>query len=86
MQIFHFTVRDMPTYGRERVISFRFENKKFPNNYLEQIKSKDKQHIPNSFFFLKAIRWVRVSFRKRKTTSTLHASAIFFFDFSLKHR
>ena len=40
----------------ERVFYFCFENKKFPNNYFEQIKSKDKKHIPNSFFFLKAIR------------------------------
>ena len=86
MQIFHFTVRGMPNYGRERVFSFHFENQKFPNNYFGQIKSKDKKHIPNSFFFLKAIRWVRVSFPKRKTTSTLHAYAIYFFDFSLKHR
>ena len=60
-------------YLREgkRVFSFHFENQKFPNNYFEQIKSKDKKHIPNSILFLKAIRWVRVSFPKRKTISTL---------------
>ena len=71
-------------YLREgkRVFYFRFENQKFPNNYFEQIKSKDKQHIPNSFFFLKAIKGVRVSFPKRKTTSTLHAYALYFFYFS----
>ena len=67
---------------RKRVFSFHFENQKFPNNYFEQIKSKDKQHIPNSFVFLKAIKGVRVSFPKRKTTSTLHAYALYFFDFS----
>ena len=75
-------------YLREgkRVFYFRFENQKFPNNYFEQIKIKDKQHIPNSFFFSKAIKGVRVSFHKRKTTSTLHAYAIYFIDFSFKHR
>ena len=82
MQIFHFTVRGMPTYGREReYFLFRFENQKFPNNYFEQIKIKDKQHVPNSFFFSKAIKGVRVSFPKRKTTSALHAYALYFFDF-----
>ena len=54
MQIFHFTIWGMPTYGRERVFSFRFENQKFPNNYFEQIKIKDKKHIPNSFFFFES--------------------------------
>ena len=60
--------RSWYAYLREgkRVFSFHFENQKFTNNYFEQIKSKDKQHIPNSFFFLKAIRWVRVYFPKRK--------------------
>ena len=73
--------RSWYAYLREgkRVFSFHFENQKFSNNYFEQIKIKDKQHIPNSFFFLKAIRWVR---GKRKTASTLHAYAIYFFDFS----
>ena len=66
----------------ERVFSFRFENKKFLKNYFEQIKSKYKQHIPNSFVFLKEIKGVRVSFTKRKTTSTLHAYALYFFYFS----
>ena len=70
----------------ERVFSFRFENQKFPNNYFEQIKIKDKQYIPKSFLFLKSIKGVRVSFPKRKTTSTLHAYAIYFFYFSFKHR
>ena len=70
----------------ERVFSFRFENQKLPNNYFEQIKCKDKKHIPDSFSFLKVIRWVRVYFPKIKTTSTLHAYAIYFFNFSLKHR
>ena len=67
----------------ERVFSFHFENQKFPNNYFEQIKIKYKQHILNSFFFLKEIKGVRVSFPKRKTTSTLHAYAIYFFIFLL---
>ena len=70
-------------YLREgkRLFSFSFENQKFPNNYFEQIKSKDKQHIPNSFLFLKAIKKVRVSFPKTKTTRTLHAYALYFFIF-----
>ena len=38
----------------ERVFSFRFENQKFPNNYFEQIKSNDKQHIPKSFLFFES--------------------------------
>ena len=66
----------------KRVFSFHFENQKIPNNYFEQIKIKDKKHIPNSFFFLKAIKGVRVYFPKRKTTSTLHAYALYFFYFS----
>ena len=49
MQIFHFTIHGMPTYGREREYFLLFQNKKFPNNNVEQIK--DKQHIPNSFSF-----------------------------------
>ena len=45
--------RSWYAYLREgkRVFSFRFEIRKFPNNYFEQMKIKDKQHIPNSFFF-----------------------------------
>ena len=67
MQIFYFTVRGMPTYKQEReYFIFILKTKKFPNNYFEQIKSKDKKHIPKSFFFLTAIRWVRVSFPKIK--------------------
>ena len=38
----------------ETVFSFHFEKQKFPNNYFEQIKSKDKKHIPNSFFLSKS--------------------------------
>ena len=49
MQIFHFTVRGMPTYGRERKYFILFQNQKFLNNNIEQIKIKDKQHFPNSF-------------------------------------
>ena len=66
----------------KRVFSFHLKNQKFPNNYFEQIKIKDKQYIPKSFLFLKAIKRVRVSFPKRETTSTLHAYALYFFDFS----
>ena len=51
MQIFHFTIRGMPTYGREREYFLLFQNQKFPNNNLELIKIKDKQHFPNSFLF-----------------------------------
>ena len=51
MQIFHFTVHGMPTYEMEREYFLFVLKLKFPNNYLEQIKIKDKQHIPNSFFF-----------------------------------
>ena len=87
MQIFHFTVRGMPTYRREReYFLFILKTKNSQKKYFKQIKSKDKQHIPNSVFFLKEIRWVRVSFPERKTASTLHAYAIYFFDFSFKHR
>ena len=53
MQIFHFTVRGMPTYGREREYSLLFQNQKFPNNILEH-KIKYKQHFPNSFLFSKS--------------------------------
>ena len=47
--------RSRYAYLREgkRAFYFRFENQKFPNNYFEQIKFKDKQHIPNSFSFSK---------------------------------
>ena len=54
MQIFHFTVCGMPTYGREREYFLCFENQKCPNNYFEQIKIKDKQHIPDSFSFFES--------------------------------
>ena len=51
MQIFHFTVRGiLPTGGKESIF-FCFKNQKFPNNNLEQIKTKDKLHFPNSFLF-----------------------------------
>ena len=39
----------MPTYGREREYFLLFQNQKFPNNNLEQIK--DKKYFPNSFLF-----------------------------------
>ena len=39
----------MPTYGREREYFLLFQNQKFPNNNLEQIK--EKQQFPNSFLF-----------------------------------
>ena len=51
MEIFHFTVRGMPTYGRERESFLFILKQKFPNNYFEPKKIKDKKHIPNSFFF-----------------------------------
>ena len=54
MQIFHFTVRGMPTYEREREYFLLFQNQKFPNNNLEKIK--DKQHFPNSFLFSESIQ------------------------------
>ena len=41
----------MPTYRREREYFLLFQNQKFPNNNLEQIKIKDKQHFPNWFLF-----------------------------------
>ena len=45
MQIFHFTIHGMPTYGREREYFLLLQNQKFQN------KIKDKQHFPNSFLF-----------------------------------
>ena len=51
MQIFHFTIHGMPTYGREREYFILFQNQKFPNNNLELIKINDKKHFPNSFLF-----------------------------------
>ena len=82
MQIFHFIIRCAYLQEGKRVFSFGFENQKFPDNYFEQIKIKDKQHISNSFFFSKAIKGVRVSFVERKTTSTVHAYALYFFNIS----
>ena len=65
-------------YLREgkRVFSFRFENQKFPEKYFEQIKSKDKQHFPNSIFFSESNQKGKSLFRK--TRSTLHAYALYF--------
>ena len=53
MQIFHFTICGMPTYGREREYFLLFQNQKFPNNNIEH-KIKDKQHFTKSFLFSKS--------------------------------
>ena len=86
MQIFHFTVRGMPTYEREReYFLFVLKTKNSQTTTLNKSNPKTSNTFQNLFFF-KAIRWVRVSFPKRKTTSTLHAYAIYFFLFFFKTR
>ena len=83
MQTFHFTVRDMPTYGREReYFLFVLKTKISQTTTLNKSNPKTRNTFQTHFYFLKAIKWVRVSFPKRKTTSTQHAYEALFFDFS----
>ena len=83
MQIFHFTVRGMPTYGREReYFLFVVKTKKIPKQLLLTNQIQRQETHSKLIFFLKAIKRVRISFPKRKTTSILHAYALYFFDFS----
>ena len=85
MQIFHFTVRAMPTYRREREYFLLLQNQKFPNNNLEH-KIEYKKLFPNSFLFSESNKKGEESLflKEKQEAHYMHMHSIF--RFFLKHR
>ena len=77
MQIFHFTVHGMPTYGREREYFILLQKQKFPNNNLEY-KIKYTQHFSDSFLFSESNQKEESLFLKEKQEAHyMHMHSIF---------